>query len=82
MGWKIKIDLGAAWEATKNSVKKVKDSVVGVGKSIINADEEKIELIMRTKNVDRATAKKMLKEFRETKDKESVKSITLDNLKR
>jgi NACalpha-BTF3-like transcription factor len=78
----IRINLGNMWSATKKAAKKVKDTVVSGAKHVLNADEEKIELIMRTKNVDRPTAKKMLAEFRETKDKDSAKTATLDNLKR
>lgn len=78
----IRINLGNLWTATKKAATSVKNTVVKGAKAIVNADEEKIELLMRTKNVDRATAKKMLAEYREAKDKESAKTATLDNLKR
>lgn len=82
MGYEIRISLGNLWNATKKAAKRVKDTVVSGAKAITNADEEKIELLMRTKNIDRATAKKLLAEYREAKDKNSAKTATLDNLKR
>jgi hypothetical protein len=78
----IRINLDNIWSATKNAATSVKNTVVNTAKAITNADEEKIELLMKTKNVDRPTAKKLLQEYREAKDKDSAKTATLDNLKR